>query len=127
MLTILPGCGGGALMRDRDVQCVRHRADTAERSRGQRLDSVFMLTPRPSGPVRPGAVLRIQPFTREAMNDMGMALARSGLALLGDHTVAAMFVALAAVRRGPVFAWAKDIPRTKRRTLLCFYRGCSRW
>lgn len=99
----------------------RHRADTAERPRGQRWDWFFMLALDLE--VLSGLLLYfgLSPFTREAMNNVGMALRDPGLRFWAITHVAMMFVALVAVRAGRVFAMGEMTSRARRNgRYICF-------
>ena len=96
----------------------RHRADTAERPRGQRWDWGFMLALDLQALFGLLLYFGLSPFTREAINNVGMALRDPGLRFWAITHVAMMVVALVAVRAGRVFAMGEqDIPRTTERTL----------
>ena len=99
----------------------RHRGDTAERPRGQRWDwgSCWRSTFRPCC----GLLLYfgLSPFTREAMNDVGMAMRDPGLRFWAITHVAMMVVALVAVRAGRVFAMGDKTSRARRNgRVICF-------
>jgi hypothetical protein len=99
----------------------RHRADTAERARGQRWDWVFMLALDLQ--VLFGLLLYfgLSPFTREAMGNMAIALRDPGLRFWAITHVAMMFVALVAVRAGRVFAMGDGTSRARRNgRYICF-------
>ena len=98
-----------------------HRADTAERPRGGRWDMFFMLALDLQ--VLFGLLLYfgLSPFTREAMNNVAMALRDPGLRFWGITHVAMMFVALVAVRVGRVFALGDRTSRARRNgRYICF-------
>ena len=82
----------------------RHRADTAERPRGGRWDTFFMLALDLQALVGLLLYFGFSPFTREAMNNVEMALRNPGLRFWAITHVAMMIVALVAVRAGRVFA-----------------------
>ena len=86
------------------VNAFRHRADTAERPRGERWDWWFMLALDLQ--VLFGVLLYFgfSPFTREAMTNVGMAMRDPGLRFWAVTHAATMAVALVAVRMGRVFA-----------------------
>ena len=99
----------------------RHRADTAERARGQRWDWVFMLALDLQ--VLFGLLLYfgLSPFTHEAMSNMGMALRDPGLRFWAFTHVATMIVALVAVRAGRVLAMGDATSPTRRNgRYICF-------
>ena len=72
----------------------RHRAETAERPRGQRWDTFFMLALDLQ--VLFGLLLHfgLSPFTREAMNNVGAALRDPGLRFWAITHISLMFVAV---------------------------------
>jgi drug/metabolite transporter (DMT)-like permease len=99
----------------------RHRADAAERAPGQRWDWLFMLALDLQ--VLFGLLLYfgLSPFTREAMNNVGMALHDPALRFWAITHVAMMFVALVAVRAGRVFAMGERTSRARRNgRYVCF-------
>ena len=99
----------------------RHRADQAERPRGQRWDWMFMLAVDLQ--VLFGLVLYfgLSPFTRDAMSHMGTALRDPGLRFWAFTHVATMLVALVAVRAGRVFALGDTTSRARRNgRYICF-------
>ena len=99
----------------------RHRADIAERPRGQRWDWAFMLALDLQ--VLFGLLLYfgLSPFTREAMGNMGTALHDPALRFWAFSHVAAMVVALVAVRAGRVLAMADATSRARRHgRYICF-------
>jgi hypothetical protein len=103
------------------LNAFRHRADAAERPRGRRWDTFFMLALDLQ--VLFGLLLYfgLSPVTREAMNNAGAVLRDPVLRFWGITHVAMMFVALVAVRMGRVFAMS-DRPSRRRRTgrYICF-------
>jgi hypothetical protein len=63
----------------------------------------------------------LSPYTREAMNNMGLALRDPGLRFWGITHVAMMFVALVAVRAGRVIALGDKTSRARRNgRYICF-------
>jgi len=99
----------------------RHRADTAERPRGGRWDTFFMLALDLQ--VLFGVLLYfgLSPLTREAMNNVGMALRDPGLRFWAITHVAMMCVALVAVRAGRVFAIGERTSGARRNgRYICF-------
>src|SRR5687768_9629199 len=86
------------------LNAFRRRADTDGRPRGQRWDWAFMLALDLE--VLCGLVLYFgpSPYTREAMNNIGLALHDPGLRFWGFTHGAMMVVAVVAVRAGRVFA-----------------------
>jgi hypothetical protein len=99
----------------------RHRADTAERPRGQRWDWAFMLALDLQ--VLFGLLLYfgLSPFTREAMGNMGMALRDPGVRFWAFTHVATMVVALVAVRAGRVLAMGDTTSGARRNgRYICF-------
>jgi hypothetical protein len=99
----------------------RHRADTGERPRGQRWDSVFMLALDLQALLGLVLYFGLSPFTREAINNVGMALRDPGLRFWSITHVAMMLVALVAVRVGRVFAMGDPSSRARRNgRYICF-------
>ena len=99
----------------------RHRADTAERPRGGRWDTFFMLALDLQ--VLFGLLLYfgLSPLTRAAMNNVGVALRDPGLRYWAITHVAMMVVALVAVRAGRVFAIGDRTSRARRNgRYICF-------
>jgi hypothetical protein len=99
----------------------RHRADTAERPRGGRWDTFFMLALDLQ--VLFGLLLYfgLSPFTRAAMNNVGMALRDPGLRFWAVTHVAMMLVALVAVRVGRVLAMGeRTSPARRNARYICF-------
>jgi hypothetical protein len=99
----------------------RHRADPAERPRGGGWDMFFMLALDLQ--VLFGLLLYfgLSPLTRQAMNNVGMALRDPGLRYWAVTHVAMMAVALVAVRAGRVFAFGDRTSRARRNgRYLCF-------
>jgi hypothetical protein len=98
----------------------RDRAGT-EHLRGQRWDWGFMLALDIQ--VLFGLLLYfgLSPFTREAMSNVGMALRDPALRFWAFTHVAAMTVAIVAVRAGRVFAMADATSRARRQgRYICF-------
>jgi hypothetical protein len=97
------------------------RADTAERPRGQRWDSFFMLALDLQALLGLLLYFGFSPFTREAISNMGMALRDPGLRFWAITHVAMMCVALVAVRVGRVFAMGdKTSPTRRNGRYICF-------
>jgi hypothetical protein len=99
----------------------RHRADAAERARGQRWDWAFMLALDLE--VLFGLVLYfgLSPYTREAMSNIGLALRDPGLRFWAFTHAATMVVALIAVRAGRVFAMGEPTsPARRNGRYICF-------
>jgi hypothetical protein len=99
----------------------RDRAGTAERPRGQRWDWLLMLTLDLQ--VLFGLLLYfgLSPFTREAMNHLGMAMREPALRFWAITHVSMMIVALVAVRAGRVFAIGETTSRLRRNgRYICF-------
>ena len=99
----------------------RHRADTADRPRGQRWDWAFMLALDLQ--VLFGLLLYfgLSPYTREAMNNIGMALRDPDLRFWAITHGATMMVALVAVRAGRVFAMGETTSAARRNgRCICF-------
>jgi hypothetical protein len=99
----------------------RHRADTAERPRGGRWDTFFMLALDLQ--VLFGLLLYfgLSPFTREAINNVGMAVRDPGLRFWAITHVAMMIVALVAVRAGRVLAIGERTSGARRNgRYICF-------
>ena len=86
------------------INAFRHRRDRADRPRGQRWDWFFMLALDLQALVGLLLYFGFSPFTREAMNNVEMALRNPGLRFWAITHVATMIVALVAVRAGRVFA-----------------------
>ena len=86
------------------INAFRHRRDKADRPRGQRWDWFFMLALDLQALVGLLLYFGFSPFTREAMNNVEMALRNPGLRFWAITHVATMIVALVAVRAGRVFA-----------------------
>jgi drug/metabolite transporter (DMT)-like permease len=98
-----------------------HRADTAERPRGQRWDWVFMLSLDLQALFGLLLYFGLSPFTREAANNVGMAMRDPGLRFWAITHVAMMVVALVAVRAGRVFAMGEKTSRARRNgRFICF-------
>jgi hypothetical protein len=99
----------------------RDRAGTAERPRGRRWDWFFMLALDLQALFGLLLYFGLSPFTREAMNNVGMALRDPGLRFWAITHVAMMFVALIAVRAGRVYAMGETISRAQRNgRCICF-------
>ena len=99
----------------------RHRADTADRPRGQRWDWVFMVALDLE--VLFGLILYfgLSPYMREALSNVGMALRDPGLRFWTFTHAATMFVALVAVRAGRVFAMSEPTtPARRNGRYICF-------
>jgi hypothetical protein len=99
----------------------RHRADTAERPRGGRWDTFFMLALDLQ--VLFGLLLYfgLSPYTRLAMTNAGMALRDPGLRFWAITHVAMMIVALVAVRAGRVLAIGERTSGARRNgRYICF-------
>ena len=99
----------------------RDRADTSERPRGQRWDWGFMLALDLQ--VLFGLLLffRLSPSTREAISNVGIALRDPALRFWAFTHVAAMVVAIVAVRAGRVFAMGDATSRARRNgRYICF-------
>lgn len=98
-----------------------HRGDIAGRPRGLRWDWSFMLALDLQ--VLFGLLLYFgySPFTREAMNNVGMALRDPNLRFWAITHGATMLVALVAVRAGRVFAMGEKTSAARRNgRCLCF-------
>ena len=99
----------------------RQRAETAEPPRGQRWDWLFMLVLDLQALFGLLLYFGLSPFTREAMNDVGMALRNPGLRFWAITHVAMMVAALVAVRAGRVFAMGEPASRARRNgRYICF-------
>ena len=99
----------------------RHRAETAERPRGQRWDWSFMLALDLQALFGLLLYFGLSPFTREAIGNVGMALRDPGLRFWAITHVAMMCVALVAVRIGRVFAIGERTSRARRNgRYVCF-------
>ena len=99
----------------------RHRAETAERPRGQRWDWSFMLALDLQALFGLLLYFGLSPFTREAIGNAGMALRDPGLRFWAITHVAMMCVALVAVRIGRVFAIGERTSRARRNgRYVCF-------
>jgi hypothetical protein len=98
-----------------------HRGDPGERPRGQPWDWLFMLALDLQ--VLFGLLLYFgySPFTREAMNNVGMALRDPALRFWAITHGTTMIVALVAVRAGRVFAMGDKTSRAQRHgRYVCF-------
>jgi hypothetical protein len=103
------------------LNAFRVRADTDGEPRGQRWDWLFMLMLDVQ--VLFGLVLYfgLSPLTRDAMGDLGAAMRQPSLRFWAFTHVAAMVVALVAVRAGRVFAMAGTMSRRRRNgRCICF-------
>jgi hypothetical protein len=99
----------------------RYRADTAGRPRGQRWDWAFMLALDLQALFGLMLYFGLSPFTREAINSVGMAVRDPGLRFWAITHVAMMSVALVAVRAGRVFAMGDRTTRARRHgRYICF-------
>jgi ABC-type uncharacterized transport system permease subunit len=99
----------------------RHRADTAERARGQRWDWGFMLALDLQALFGLLLYFGLSPFTRQAISDVEMAVRDPGLRFWAITHVAMMLVALVAVRAGRVFAMGDRTSRARRNgRYICF-------
>jgi hypothetical protein len=99
----------------------RHRADTAERPRGQRWDWGFMLALDLQALFGLLLYFGLSPFTRKAINNVGMAVRDPGLRFWAITHVAMMLVALIAARAGRVFATGGRTSRARRKgRYVCF-------
>ena len=99
----------------------RHRADMAERPRGQRWDWGFMLALDLQALFGLLLYFGLSPFTREAISNVGTALRDPGLRFWAITHVAMMVVALVAVRAGRVFAMGEHTSRARRNgRYICF-------
>jgi uncharacterized membrane protein YozB (DUF420 family) len=99
----------------------RDRTDTAERPRGRRWDWFFMLALDLQALFGLLLYFGLSPFTREAMNNVGMALRDPGLRFWAITHVAMMAVALVAVRAGRVYAMDERTSRAQRNgRWICF-------
>jgi hypothetical protein len=99
----------------------RHRADTAERPRGQRWDTFFMVALDLQ--VLFGLLLHLglSPFTREAMNNVGAVLGDPRLRFWAITHITMMFVAVVAVRAGRVLAMSGRTSHVRRSgRYICF-------
>jgi hypothetical protein len=97
-----------------------HRADPADRPRGQRWDWLFMLSLDLQALFGLLLYFGFSPFTREAINNVGMALRDPGLRFWAITHVAMMVVALVAVRVGRVFAMGERTSRGRNGRYICF-------
>jgi hypothetical protein len=103
------------------LNAFRHRADTAERPRGQRWDWCFMLALDLQAFFGVLLYFGFSPFTREAIGNLGMALSVPDLRFWTITHVAMMVVALVAVRAGRVFAMGEQTSRARRNgRFICF-------
>jgi hypothetical protein len=103
------------------VNAFRHRADTAERPRGQRWDWAFMLALDLQALLGLLLYFGLSPFTREAINNLSVAVRDPGLRFWAITHVATMVVALVAVRAGRVFAMGGGTSRARRNgRYICF-------
>ena len=103
------------------LNAFRHRAATDDRPRGQRWDWAFMLALDLQ--VLCGLVLYFgpSPYTREAMNNIGLALSDPALRFWGFTHAATMIVAFVAVRVGRVFAMGEPTSQARRNgRYICF-------
>jgi hypothetical protein len=103
------------------VNAFRYRADMAERPRGGRWDTFFMLALDLQ--VLFGLLLYfgLSPLTRAAMNNVGTALHDPGMRFWAITHVAMMVVALVAVRAGRVFAIGERTSAARRNgRYICF-------
>ena len=99
----------------------RHREDTAGRPRGQRWDWGFMLALDLQALFGVLLYFGFSPITREAINNVGMALRDPGLRFWSITHVAMMVVALVAVRAGRVFAMGDKTSSARRNgRCICF-------
>lgn len=96
----------------------RHRGGPAGRPKGQRWDTFFMLTVDLQ--VLCGLLMYfgLSPFTRAAMNNVGLAVRDPGLRFWAITHIALMFVAVVALRVGRVLALNGKTPHA---------RGNGRW
>ena len=109
-------CGLGATLN-----AFRHRAATADRPRGQRWDWFFMLALDLQALFGVLLYFGFSPFTREALSNLGPALRDPGLRFWTVTHVAAMAVALIAVRAGRVFAMReRTSPASGTGRCICF-------
>jgi hypothetical protein len=92
----------------------RHRADAAERPRGQRWDWGFMLALDLQALLGLLLYFGLSPFTREAIGNVALALRDPGLRFWAITHVGTMMVALVAVRVGRVFAMGEQTSRRRR-------------
>ena len=103
------------------INAFRHRRDRADRPRGQRWDWFFMLALDLQALVGLLLYFGFSPFTREAMNNTGMALSDPALRFWAITHVAMMVVALVAVRAGRVCALGERTSRARRNgRYICF-------
>ena len=103
------------------LNAFRHRAATDDRPPGQRWDWAFMLAIDLE--VLCGLLLYfgLSPYTREAMNNIGLALRDPGLRFWAFTHAATMIVALVAVRAGRVFAMGEPTsPARRNGRYICF-------
>jgi hypothetical protein len=92
----------------------RHRADTAQRPRGQRWDWGFMLALDLQALFGLLLYFGLSPFTREAIGNVALAVRDPGLRFWAITHVGMMLVALVAVRVGRVFAMAESTSPRRR-------------
>jgi hypothetical protein len=103
------------------LNAFRHRADAAQHPRGQRWDWGFMLALDLQALFGLVLYFGLSPFTREALNNVGMAARDPGLRFWAITHVATMVVALVAVRAGRVFAMGGPPSRARRNgRYICF-------
>ena len=103
------------------INAFLHRADTAERPRGHRWDTFFMLALDLQ--VLFGLVLHLglSPFTREALSNVGATFGNPALRFWAITHFTMMFVAVIAVRAGRVFAIGKKKTYMRRNgRYICF-------
>lgn len=86
------------------LNAFRHRSRPAERPRGQRWDTYFMLALDLQVLFGLALYFGLSPFTLAAMNDVGLALRDPGLRFWAMTHLALMVVAVVAVRIGRVVA-----------------------
>jgi hypothetical protein len=96
------------------LNAFRHRADTAERPRGQRWDWWFMLTLDLQALFGLLLYFGLSPFTREAIANVALAVRDPGLRFWAITHVGMMLVALVAVRVGRVFAMGERTSQQRR-------------
>jgi hypothetical protein len=103
------------------INAFRHRGDQAGRARGQRWDWFFMLTLDLQALLGLLLYFGFSPFTREAMNNVAMAVRDPGLRFWAITHAAMMIVALVAVRAGRVFAMGGTTSLARRNgRCICF-------